>query len=344
MNVSKISNKILSNKYALKTLEKISEHGVSFAAGSSLILSLGVRPFSINSTPNVEKENKQYAISNSICSGLVKFGMLEAIALPVENAVINIDKNPEKYLKTSTLNNLKPNSRAYKFITQVMKLSVGLLTAIPKSMLTLALIPVIMGYLTNGKVNGKDEISQNGAEISQEGMGKSLSYTGKQTSFTGNIITNKLSRGVAKIINNEKVQNLANKYEKFDDDVFKHITAGTDILLTSSFAIQTSRSKKIKENRKKALIYYNVLSTGITLLGGYKLDRFVKKRTGALLETFKGVNAGNPKLNKYIEGINILRPALIFAFIYYAVLPVFSTYMAERIDKFVNKNSLKNNE
>ena len=113
MRINKLSNKILQNKYFLKGLEKISEHGTSFAAATSLVLSTSLRPFAINKTPDTETENKQYAMANSICSGLIKFGIVEAIALPIENAVRKIDQNPEKFLKPRTINNLSKNTRAY---------------------------------------------------------------------------------------------------------------------------------------------------------------------------------------------------------------------------------------
>ena len=116
------------------------------------------------------------------------------------------------------------------------------------------------------------------------------------------------------------------------------MTAATDILLTSSFAFQTSRSNKIKENRKKALIYNNVISTVITLAGGYGLDKIAKNKSAKFIEKFSQINKHDPKLHKYIEGINIVRPALIFAGIYYLILPIISTYIAEKTDKFINKN------
>lgn len=46
MQVQKVS-RLLNNKTLLKGLEKISEHGASFAAGTSLVMSLGVRPLAI---------------------------------------------------------------------------------------------------------------------------------------------------------------------------------------------------------------------------------------------------------------------------------------------------------
>jgi hypothetical protein len=93
-NTSKLSARILKNKTLLKNLERISEHGTSCTAGISLLMSAGLRPMSIYLTPDVEKENKQYAMANSISSGLVKFAIVESIALPIEHAVKNIDKAP----------------------------------------------------------------------------------------------------------------------------------------------------------------------------------------------------------------------------------------------------------
>ena len=150
-------NRLWNNKILLKSLEKISEHGTSFSAGISLAMALGVRPLAIMSTPDVEKENKQYACANSIASGIMKFAIVEAVALPVENAVKKIDKNPEKYLKPFTVKNLAHSSgklaesKSYKLAAQILKLGTGFITAVPKSMLTIALIPIIMDKLFNFK-------------------------------------------------------------------------------------------------------------------------------------------------------------------------------------------------
>ncbi len=343
MSIQKISpnitSKILRNKTVLKGLEKISEHGTSFAATTSLVMALTVRPLAIFATPDTEKENKQYAASNSICSGLIKFAMVEAIAIPIENAVKKIDKNPNKFLNKTTIENLSKNSknlgtsRSYKLITQVLKLSTGIVTAIPKSMLTIALIPIIMDKLFLNKKNNRTankKLPQPQQTLNNQ---KNINFTGK--------IPNSIAKGISKIINNEKIQKLAQKYETKDKDIAKHMTAGTDILLTSAFAYRTSKSKDIKENRKKALIYNNVISTAITLLGGYGIDNLIKGKTTKFIDKFKQLNASDPKLNKYIEGINILRPALIFAAIYYGILPIFSTFMAEKIDKFIAKQNKK---
>ena len=326
---------MLNNKTLLKGLEKISEHGTSFAAGTSLVMALGVRPLAILSTPNTEKENKQYASTNSICSGLIKFGLVEAVALPVENAVKKIDQNPQKYLKPSTIKNLQSSSeklidsKSYNLATQILKLGTGFLTAVPKSMLTIALLPVLMDKIFHIKKNDTQ------TTITQKPNTKQLSFNGKLTNLT--------AKGLGKILDNIKFQNFAKRHQYEEKNIAKHISAATDILLTSSFAYQTHKSKKIKDNRKKALIYNNVISTAITLTGGYSIDRLIKKQTDKFINKFAQINKADPKLSKYIEGINILRPTIIFAGIYYGILPVFSTYISDKIDKYLEKNHPEQN-
>lgn len=321
-------NRLWNNKILLKSLEKISEHGTSFSAGISLAMALAVRPLAIMSTPNVEKENKQYACANSIASGLMKFAIVEAVALPVENAVKKIDKNPEKYLKPFTVKNLAHSSgklaesKSYKLAAQILKLGTGFITAVPKSMLTIALIPIIMDKLFNFKPQKAEPAAP---------QKKSPTFTGR--------LTTELPHKLGKIFDLPKFQNFVIKHQNQEKDIAKHITAGTDILLTSSFAYQTSKSKNIQQDRKKALIYNNLISTAITITGGYGIDRIIKNKATKFIKKFAEINKSDPKLHKYIEGINIVRPALIFAGIYYGILPVFSTFAAEKIDKFLQKNN-----
>lgn len=326
---------LMTNKFVLNGLEKISNHGGTFTAGLCTIMPLTVRPLAIMATPNVEKENKLYACANSICSGLAKFGIMASIALPVEFAVKKIDENPQKFLNQKTIEKLSLdnkniiNSKNYKIATQTIKLGTGFLTAIPKSMLTIALIPLIMSKMFNHK------FSQNALQDSQ-------SKDASRPSFKGTIsekIANSIGKILDKIINNKTFENFVTKNKNAEKDIAKHISASTDVLLSGTFAYQTINSKKIKENRKKALIYNNIISTAITLIGGYSIDNLVKNKTSNFVEKFAQANKNDPKLQKYIQGLNIIRPALIFAGIYYIILPIFSTYLAEKIDKFVEKNN-----
>ena len=176
---------VLNNKALLKGLEKVSEHGATFGATACLVGSLALRPLAIQATPKAKKENKQYASANSICSGLMKFAVAEAIVLPIENAVKKIDKNPEQFLKKETILNLKStadnliDSKTYKFATQIVKLGAGFLAAIPKSMLTVALIPLAVNTLFKPKTKKEEHSPQ-------------------QVNFKG-AIGNKIAKGVGKI-------------------------------------------------------------------------------------------------------------------------------------------------
>lgn len=314
--------KVFQNKYVLKGLEKISEHGTTFVALTSFAMSTTLRPLAISLTPDTEKRNKQYAVANSLSSGLIKLAMVEAVALPIEKAIKNIDKNPEKFLSKNTIKKLAgtkglTGSGAYRFITLLMKLGAGLFMAIPKSLLTVAIIPVMLN------------------------PAKTTTENNKNISFTGTI-QNKISNRLGKIINNEKVQNFAIKHQKNEKDTAKYISAATDTLLTATTAYGINKSKKLEQNRKKPLIYNNIISTAITIAGGFTLDGFIKSKSRNFIENFKKLHSSNPKLPKYIEGINILRPTLIFAGIYYGILPIFSTFISEKIDKHFSKKSVSN--
>ena len=312
--------KVFQNKHVLKGLEKISEHGTSFVALTSFAMATTLRPIAISLTPDTEKRNKQYAVANSLSSALIKLAMVEAVALPIENAIKKIDNNPEKFLKIEVIKKLAngqnlSSSRAYRFLTQMMKLSAGLFMAVPKSILTVAIIPVFIAGNT---------IKNNQKSINN-----------KDVNFTGRL-SDKLPKSLSHLINNNKVQNFALRNQTNDKNLAKYMTVTTDALLTTTTAYGIDKSKKIEKNHKKFLIYNNIISTAITIVGGIFTDKFVSKKSEKVLENFKLLNKNNPKLPKYIEGINILRPTLIFAGIYYGLLPLLSTYISEKIDKYLN--------
>lgn len=313
----------LSNKYLLRSLETVANHGGSFTAVTSFAMSFGLRPMAIKATPGVDKENKQYASISSQASALMKLAVVESVALPVEMAIKRIDKSAGKYLTAETINLLKGGeetllkSPSYRLSTQILKLGTGFVTAIPKSMLTVAFIPVLMDVLYKNKEQKKSEQVK-----------KDLTFTSKEF----------VSKGIAKLLNNKKYQDFVIKQKKIEPDVAKHISASTDILLSSSYAVNTLNSKKIKEEQKKPLIYNSLIGTAITLLLGYPTDSFLKNASQPLVERFVEANKNSTKLAKYLEGINIIRPALIFASIYYVALPMLSTFLAEKTDKLVKHN------
>lgn len=138
-----------------------------------------------------------------------------------------------------------------------------------------------------------------------------------------------LSKGIGKLIDTDFIQKMS---EKFHETNFAmHIMSLTDILGTATFIHCTNKNKEIKEERKKALIYNSAIATGLSVSGGYILDRALKKPTERFIENFKAANKNSPKLDKYVEGIKVAKPILILGGTYYIVIPFISTFLADRV-------------
>ncbi len=325
---------IYNSKILKKGFEFASNNGSLFAASTALILS-AARPLAILATPNTDKDNKRYACTKAIASSLNGYLLMLCASIPIAKAVKEIDKNPAKYLSEETVKNLKGKekilaaSKKYTFATQLFKLGIGLLVAAPKAILTCALIPPIMNKLFNIKNNRKTNNTN-------------PSFTGKTNIPAKTIfetIKEKGTKVIAKGINSNFVQNLAEKYHNTRFE--QHIISLTDAVSTTAFIHQISQSKDIKNDNKNALIYNAALSTGLSITGGYVLDSITKKPTEKFIEKFKKANAKDPKLNKYIEGIRVAKPVLILGTIYYIFIPLISTFLADKFDRY--KTSLKNN-
>lgn len=312
---------IYTNKLLKKGLEFAANNGSLFAAGTSLVLSSVARPAVILATPHTDKENKKYACAKSLSSSGVGYLIMALASMPVAKAVKNIDKNPQKYLKKTTIETLKngseslAKSKQYKFATQLFKLGVGLLVAVPKSAMTCALIPPIMRFLFN-----KKDLPQ-------------TSQKDKKVTFTGltDKSSNLLSKCIGKILDTKFIQKMS---EKFHNTNFEqHIISMTDVILTGAFIEQTKRNKKIEENRKKTLIYNSAISTGLCITGGYALSKVLEKPTEKFVENFTKANKNSPKLDKYLEGIRVAKPVMILGGIYYLIIPLISTFLADRVGK-----------
>ncbi len=322
MNVGNVKNTqpsfqgIYNSRILKKGLMLASNKGMLFSSGVSLALSTVVRPLTVLLTPKTDRENKQYACAKSISSSLINFGVMFAASAPVANAIAKIDTNPQKYLKDSTIKALKgaedvlAHSKKYSFASQLFKLGLGFVIAAPKSVLSSKLIPPIMSTL----FPKKEETQKT-----------------KDVSFTGIKPTEKLAKGLGKIMDTKFVQNLS---ERFKDSKFAlHIMNLTDTLATATFVATAGKSKDIKEERKKPLIYNAIISTGLSIVGGYTLDKCLEKPTEKFIKKFVEANKTSTNLHKYIEGIHIAKAALLLGGIYYVIIPVISTFVSDKIGK-----------
>ena len=303
---------LYTNKTFKKGLEFAAENGALFSAATIFGCSVGVRPLSIWMTPHVDKENKKVLCAKSIASSFAGYLMMLGISKPVANSIKKIDKNPEKYLSFKTVQNLKEESKtlqyskAYIFATQMFKLGLGVATAVPKALLTVAGLPVVM----------KKVFPQE-----QEKHQQNISFKGKKDG---------LAKNIAKVINQDGMQKFSKKYK--DSNFPMHIVALTDVLTTATFIHETNRSKKIKEERKKTLAYNAAISTGLSILSSYVVDKLLDKPTEKFIENFKKANKGLPNVEKQVEGIKIAKPILIMAGIYYTLIPFLSAFLSEKAE------------
>lgn len=302
---------IYNNKLLKKGLEFAADNGALFVATTSLTLSTIARPLAIMATPKTDIENRKYATAKSIASSAIGYILMLTASLPLAKSIKKIDEKPSKYLKTETIKSLKAGektlskSKRYNFAMQLFKLGLGFIIAVPKSIMTCNLIPPIMQNLFNKNKQKNNE-----------------------PSFTG------LSNTIGKIVDTRGVQHLT---EKFHNTNFEqHIISATDALATGTFIVQTSKSKKIEKNRKKALMYNAGISTALCIAGGYAINEMTKKSTDKFIKNFKEANRYSQKLEKYIEGIKIAKPALILGGLYYIAIPLISTFLADRFDEKSN--------
>lgn len=307
-------NGFFNNKYLLKGLEFSANKSQLFTAGASLGFSI-LRPISIYSAPNTDKENRKLACAKSISSSLTGFILMLALTPALSRSFTAIEKNPQKYIKQETIKNLKDgcpkliDSRSYMLASQMFKLGLGLAASIPKAVLTASGIP----WITKTFFEKNDN----------RNTSKELAFRGKPSE--------RIADGIGKILNKKGFQEFVNKHKNSNFPM--HLIAGTDILTTAVFIHQAKNSKKIKEERKNTLIYNSVISTGLSIACSYIIDRLLNKPTRRLIEKFKQANKNSPKLSKYVEGIQIAKPVLIMGTVYYIAIPLVSTILAEQTEK-----------
>ncbi len=310
---------VYTSKIVKKGLELAADNGALFAAGATVGFS-AIRPLSIWLTPKTDKENRKLASAKSITSSLIGFGILLVLSTPLAKSIKKIDKNPEKYLNTKTITALKEsgkditNSKGYIFATQIFKLGLGTVAAIPKAIMTAAGIPYIMNLFDLKKENHKYK---------------------KETANTHSVSFkshnhNKTSSVISKVINKNSFQNFVNKFK--DTNFPMHISAITDALATATFINQIKRNQNIKQERKKALEYNAGISTALCIGTGYIADKLLDKPVNSFIKKYQDINKGKHNLEKQIQGIRIAKPVLILGTIYYIIIPFISTFLAEKAD------------
>lgn len=302
---------IYTNRAVKKSLELASSNGALFGATATVAFST-LRPLSIMCTPKTDIENRKIAAAKSVTSSFINFGLMLALSVPLANSIKKIDSAPKTYLKKDTIKKLKDkgkeltDSKGYVFATQLFKLGIASIVAIPKAIMTASGMPYIVNMFSKNKKDKEQNVS-----------------------FKG--LTNKTANGISNILNREGMLKFSDRFKNTNFPM--HITAITDTIATLAFMYQADKSKKIENERKKALLYNAGISTALSIAGGYTIDKLLDKPTEKIIEKYRKINRGDKNLAKQIQGIKIAKPFLILGTIYYALIPLISTFLAEKAEK-----------
>lgn len=331
MKVNSTNNRDISfngfwnSKGIKKALSFAADSGALFAATTTLALSSVARPLAILAAPQVDKENKKVACAKSWSSSIIEFGLTLALSIPVVNGIKKINNNPQKFLKAESIKNLKDGaeslkeSKAYNLATQIFKLGLGIAVTAPKAILTALGMPYILDFAFGEKKSNKN--------INDKNSDENLS----NPSFAGNKPSDYFAKGIGKILDNKSYQQFAKKNK--DSNFPMHIIALKDTLATGLFIHEANKNKNIKDERKPALAYNSIISTGLSIASSYVIDKMTEKPAEKIINKIKEANANDPNLQKYLDGFKIAKPIIIVGLVYYLAIPFVSTFLAERAEK-----------
>ena len=182
-----VGEKILDSKFFSKMLEYAEAHPVSCNALFSLVLAGMLRPATIMALPgkkNEDRENKINAAAHSVASGIIGFISATIVMSPFDAAMKKVKNDPAKYLgigkkAESYLGDLKAKglSKTAKFknVETLMKMGPDIIIGIPRSIITIALIPPILKYvfgIEKKPKNKKVEEQQPKQDVKNEEMTK----------------------------------------------------------------------------------------------------------------------------------------------------------------------------
>lgn len=150
-------DKMLNSKLFGNLLEYAEAHPISCNALFSLVLAGILRPATIMALPGgkeKEKQDKINAAAHSVASGIIGFISATIIMTPFDAAMKKVKQNPAKYLGKKAeeyLGDLKAagmvKTPKFKNVETLMKMGPDIIIGIPRSIITIALIPPILKYV-----------------------------------------------------------------------------------------------------------------------------------------------------------------------------------------------------
>lgn len=171
------AEKVCKSPLLKKTLDFANNQQLVFGAAFSLFLTCVLRPASIMLFPSKKNQDDQkYASAHSIASGIIGFVISTAIFTPISSGIKKFTQDPKKFIKEENHYLLK-NEKALSTSKIYLDRLPDLVTAIPKGILTIALIPPILKYgfgmkKNCGKADEKSNLSKASRQFTPQGQNK----------------------------------------------------------------------------------------------------------------------------------------------------------------------------
>ncbi len=182
-----LGDKILSSKTFGNILEYAEGHPVSCNALFSLVIAGMLRPATILSLPGKGEEDKKKkldAAAHAVASGAIGFLFATIIMSPFDSAMKKLKNNPAKFLGKKAeeyLGNLKEKgltkTKKFRNVEKLIKMGPDILIGIPRSIITIALIPPILKYVFGINPKKKEQKAEADVKTQQPQTPNNNQYT-----------------------------------------------------------------------------------------------------------------------------------------------------------------------
>lgn len=149
--------KILSSKTFGKLLDYAEANPIPCNALFSLVLAGMLRPATIMALPDKDGKNKKdklNAAAHAVASGVIGFIFSSVVMKPFDDSMKKVKENPAKFLGKGAqkyLGDLKAKgltkTPVFRNVEKLMKIGPDIIIGIPRSIITIALIPPILKYV-----------------------------------------------------------------------------------------------------------------------------------------------------------------------------------------------------
>ncbi|MFA7659135.1 MAG: hypothetical protein WCY19_06860 [Candidatus Gastranaerophilaceae bacterium] len=142
-------------------------------------------------------------------------------------------------------------------------------------------------------------------------------------------VTTLIAKGFAKIMQTKWFTKIVNKTK--DTNIVAHLSCLTSLFLSGFYMKQTLQNDKLDKQKRTTLAINQGTVAILSAIMSYSLDNVINKRINKFVDKFVMVNARDPKIGKYVDGIRSAKTIMIFGLIYRFLTPVVVTPIANKI-------------